>query len=382
MYIIVGDSSSRGKWLIVSPPLLALMVTLQYFNLPQWLIFMLYFLVNYIIFFNIYRNNMYRSQFIMLAYVLVQMATHIIVQNLASLMMKRPVEEILNQTTSRILISIIALSLCMLLTWIFKYFVTTKELRLIHTSKTNTQFINKVAFSLNGLLLTVFMFIFYISIYSIFAQILAIKVACFSLLFFISSVRYASDLIENEMFKEKSGKIQEALLSIETKERRLKNLAFYDETTKCYNREYALKTLQNLFQTEEPFSLCFVDLDGLKYVNDTYGHQAGDKYIQTVAYVLKNEIKGGYLCRYGGDEFLVILPSYDSFEAEQIMLKAFLQLNEPAVVSLYPYTLSFSYGVIEKNDKQLFRYKNELEMIQLADERMYQQKMEQKKART
>lgn len=377
-HIIAGDTSTHKKWIISTPILLISMVSLQYINAPQWFQSIFFFLLIYAIFFVIYRDNMYKSQFIMSAIILIQMTAHIIVQNLASLLTVQEISEIISNDSSRFITSTIALSLCILFMLMLNYIIPIKELRLIHTSKENMYFINQVVICSYLLLLTIFLFL-YIQTASNYPQLLAIKSATASLLFFIIAVRYASNLVHNEMFKEKSTLIEEELVVIETKERRLKDLAYFDSLTKCYSREYALNVLADLFQTKGYFTLCFIDLDNLKHVNDTYGHHHGDQYIQAVTQILRNEIQTGYLCRYGGDEFLAILPMQNAVDGEQIMLKACIAVQAYSHTKNYPYTLSFSYGIAEKNDKQIFRYKNGLEMIQLADERMYHQKMKRKK---
>ena len=119
-------------------------------------------------------------------------------------------------------------------------------------------------------------------------------------------------------------------------------------------------------------SLCFVDVDGLKRVNDTLGHQAGDQLlIETVAliqaYLPGNEI----FCRWGGDEFLIWAPGPVE-EIQRLFEQMKLETDRVNSKEGRAFPLSFSYGVIpfEAGDKASLDA-----MITIADEKMYQQKM-------
>jgi GGDEF domain-containing protein len=74
----------------------------------------------------------------------------------------------------------------------------------------------------------------------------------------------------------------------------LESVAFFDALTGAYSRHYGMNLLEQWLANGEPFSLCFVDMDNLKYVNDTFGHEAGDKYILDVSARLSSgDVKAG-----------------------------------------------------------------------------------------
>ena len=90
-------------------------------------------------------------------------------------------------------------------------------------------------------------------------------------------------------------------------------LRFTDPLTGAANRFAMLPRLeqerQRLIRTGHSCSVCMVDLDRFKEINDTYGHQAGDAVLRVIArYLIDNVRKYDQLCRYGGEEFLIMLP--------------------------------------------------------------------------
>ena len=81
---------------------------------------------------------------------------------------------------------------------------------------------------------------------------------------------------------------------------------YHDALTGCYNRRYYEDIIKN---RSEPAGVAVLDLDDFKLYNDTYGHQAGDAALRTAVEVVRGCIrKSDHLIRYGGDEFLLVLP--------------------------------------------------------------------------
>ncbi|MDA7746319.1 sensor domain-containing diguanylate cyclase [Psychromonas sp.] len=90
-------------------------------------------------------------------------------------------------------------------------------------------------------------------------------------------------------------------------------LTLRDELTHLPNRRYVMSKLNELAaEKESQFTLLNIDVNGFKYINDTLGHDAGDKFLKHIAKILTNETKThGTVARYGGDEFLIILTNID-----------------------------------------------------------------------
>lgn len=100
---------------------------------------------------------------------------------------------------------------------------------------------------------------------------------------------------------------------LKEKERIIRNLAYYDKLTGVANRtlfyELAEELLDNAKRSNTMLGLMFIDVDKFKSINDTYGHDTGDKVLIKVAEILKDSIrKNDIVARHGGDEFLILLP--------------------------------------------------------------------------
>lgn len=150
----------------------------------------------------------------------------------------------------------------------------------------------------------------------------------------------------------------------------LRYLGTHDVMTGLYNRAYFEETLLKLEkQRTEPLSILIADVDGLKTVNDSLGHQAGDSLIRRAAEVLKAALDESLVtARIGGDEFAAFLPGYDEARAQDIVkqIGALVELNnkyyrEPL--------LSISTGTATSQPGLTIQ-----EVIRMADDVMYDRK--------
>lgn len=93
---------------------------------------------------------------------------------------------------------------------------------------------------------------------------------------------------------------------------RLKEKNLYDELTQLHNRHAFNTRMQHEYKSwcryQTPFCLAFIDIDNFKQINDDFGHTAGDKALKAIAKALKTGLRDtDFICRYGGDEFVLIL---------------------------------------------------------------------------
>lgn len=159
---------------------------------------------------------------------------------------------------------------------------------------------------------------------------------------------------------------------------------YTDSLTGIYNRKIGLEMLtkfvNELKLDSPPFTVCFVDLNDLKYVNDKYGHQSGDKYIKTVVENIKKCIRlSDVFARMGGDEFLVIFPKCTSDIVINIFDDVSKKLDEENNKNNPKTYYSISYGILEVTAKK----ENHVESIlSEAGAIMYTMKNEYKAIRT
>ena len=108
--------------------------------------------------------------------------------------------------------------------------------------------------------------------------------------------------------------------SVELANIQLEKLATTDGLTDIFNHRYFYKRLDEEFNRAQrynnPLSAIMIDVDNFKQINDTYGHRTGDLILKELAHVLKTSMrKSDIVARYGGDEFIILLPQTDSMGA-------------------------------------------------------------------
>lgn len=159
-------------------------------------------------------------------------------------------------------------------------------------------------------------------------------------------------------------------------EEKLRFISFHDPLTGLYNRYYFEEEFNRLKNCRcLPVVLIIADLDGLKYVNDTFGHKAGDEYIKACAKILKSSVRNSdVVARLGGDEFGIILPQSGAIAAKKVILRineSICKFNKEKKLK-FQISLSIGFAVssIEKLDpNKLFRE---------ADDAMYIEKQRKK----
>jgi diguanylate cyclase (GGDEF)-like protein/PAS domain S-box-containing protein len=158
----------------------------------------------------------------------------------------------------------------------------------------------------------------------------------------------------------------------------MNHYAYYDPLTELPNRRFYIESLTQAIKLAKRQQQClavlFIDLDHFKPINDKYGHAVGDEFLCTIAKRLRAQLReGDTLSRFGGDEFVILLPDVQSADTvEQLASSILTELRAAKVtVNGYEFSVSMSIGVavypengedaeslIEQADAAMYRVKN------------------------
>lgn len=165
----------------------------------------------------------------------------------------------------------------------------------------------------------------------------------------------------------------------EAEKETLTRLAYQDTLTNLYNRSLSERVFADFDASDKEYTLINLDLNGLKKVNDGFGHAQGDQLIKDFAEILKKSYSEiGTVARMGGDEFAVMIddtvPESEIHRAVEKMIR-----EEEKLSWIRDYEISSSYGIARHSE---LPEGNAEQVYKLADERMYDMKVRTKKART
>lgn len=188
------------------------------------------------------------------------------------------------------------------------------------------------------------------------------------------------------VLREENGRVLGAVVShLDITDRKesellLEKMALTDPLTKVPNRRYFMELGQGILKRADEESwmvgCLFVDCDNFKLINDQYGHIAGDKLLQVTAKRLNRALRDtDLLCRYGGDEFCVLIPH---LESERSLLKLAHRilgsLQRPLKRQEFHMAVTVSVGCVVRHPKSC----NLTELIHMSDNAMYDAKCDGK----
>lgn len=163
----------------------------------------------------------------------------------------------------------------------------------------------------------------------------------------------------------------------------INKLVIEDHLTEAYNRRFVDERLSSeLIQaniSDKPLSVIFIDVNNMKTINDTYGHQVGDMALKHVVKNIKSCINKDidWVARYGGDEFIVSLRGRDKSYAHQVAERIVYQIQNSEMDLEEEIKISISFGIHTMENSLV----NAEDMIRIADMEMYQMKLNCKEQR-
>ena len=216
-------------------------------------------------------------------------------------------------------------------------------------------------------------------------SLIAIIIALFSFYFMNNGIRKPIDDLVKSLKELSSSdsdfvkKIQLANMDEITEMKSYFDQHIYDDLTKVYNRGAGLAKLTKMIQNDGRYlrlSLCFIDINGLKQVNDILGHKVGDELIVSAIQPIQASIRDhDYIIRMGGDEFLIVLVNTRMEAAEKIWMRILGMYRSINKNENKPYVISVSHGIVEYYDHKDISVDA---LIKEADERMYEEKRNMK----
>ncbi len=153
-------------------------------------------------------------------------------------------------------------------------------------------------------------------------------------------------------------------------EAKIRYISFHDALTGLYNRAFMEEEIQRLdTERQMPVSVIMADLNGLKLVNDTYGHGVGDKMLKAVAGILKRSCRQeDIVARWGGDEFVILLPQTPAKQAGDVCRRI---KEKCSSVYIEDVPIALALGVAVNKD----RSSDLMDALKRAEDSMYKQKL-------
>lgn len=185
----------------------------------------------------------------------------------------------------------------------------------------------------------------------------------------VSERNQALELINHKLEE----RVAERTRALVKANQRLEDLANTDVLTNLPNRRYAINNLEFEFETAQrekiPLSCMMIDADGFKWINDNYGHDAGDIVLKVLASKLRHTVRTDDLvCRLGGDEFLIICartPLEGAMKLAENLRAAVAALRVSAGLGVWQGSISVGVAVINSNMQKVE------DLLKIADEGVY-----------
>jgi len=180
------------------------------------------------------------------------------------------------------------------------------------------------------------------------------------------------EVFEMRMVKLRESKVLALSRNITTEEinqKEIQYLSFHDQLTGLYNRRFFEEEMKRLDTKRMlPLSIIMTDVNGLKLINDSFGHDVGDELLKKFSTILKDiSRKEDIICRIGGDEFVILLPQMKKNYVQDIIDRIKERLEKETINKL-GISASFGYSTKEKEQEDI------TEKLKEAEDKMYRNK--------
>ncbi|MCC5911425.1 MAG: GGDEF domain-containing protein [Clostridiaceae bacterium] len=178
-----------------------------------------------------------------------------------------------------------------------------------------------------------------------------------------------------ELLKEK----EKEILKLKKQITNWRKQASMDQMTRVFNKCEGLRRLRReikktLFEKNTSTTIAFIDIDGLKLINDRFGHCIGDEVLVNVSGILRRNIrKEDFIFRFGGDEFIIVFTNITKLQAKEVWKRVHKVIDQFNKEKKFSFPISLSVGFYEYDGNSNIELD---QIIQLADSEMYREKQE------
>ncbi len=186
--------------------------------------------------------------------------------------------------------------------------------------------------------------------------LLSLAISFASLLIFYLFFLYSMNLIDASLYKRYSDKVIGEQQKIYEQKENLLTKIERDELTGVFNRGYVMNFLEKICEDENDentYNVLFVDINALKYTNDTYGHKAGDRLITKISHAILNTVREhDIVARIGGDEFLVVMPKSQGEDCEIVVERIMQYIEDQNETEEFLVSASIGSVYVDENSKR------------------------------
>lgn len=295
------------------------------------------------------------------------MAFHMILIGLAALLIKQPMGLLLQQPLWRMVtISVVAASSILAEMIILKWPRLREMLRFQAISEEQRPFMIFLWFCNIFLLLDSLLCMSKMQWHLL--PMLLIGAAVLKEFFIIRCLFHLNTIIKERHIEEQHRVLEQKLAQQEQRAEELKYRSDRDALTGLFSRQYLMEQLSQLLADKSRFSLAYIDLDGLKRVNDSQGHAAGDRYLRDFSQFISGQLREkDIFARIGGDEFVILFLDCDGVNAGARLEKMRAHIAD----GKFEHVPSFSFGISESD---MDTKENAYELLEQADRNMYRDK--------